>query len=646
MLNKWLLKKSPTAQDKNRWQLLLDISDNEIMELIAGLKGVLSRPQKLEGDYNYCLYFYHFKPEEYSANRSYLQKRCKQGQAEESDFPPEEVIAGWETTVEKIKEIPEERPGRKKESAAADKTTGATAKVDRKAIQEQFIPLNPLYTFEEFVVGPNNRFTHAAALAVANNLGKIYNPFFIYGGVGLGKTHLMQAVGNYVQQKFPDLIVGYVTTERFMSEVIEGVRRGNSEDLRQRYRQVDLLLIDDIQFLAESESTQEEFFHIFNSLHQSGKQIIITSDRPPKQLVTLEDRLRSRFEWGLIADIKSPNLETRVAILKKKEEKHNLNLEDNILLYIASKLKSNIRELEGFLKRINAYASLQQQPVNMELVKNLMQELLPEEEPEPESPQPEKPPAPSPAPVPPQSPPPPYPGQYPAQPLYPYNPPANYPGYPSPPYPQYGYPTPYPGQYPAPVYPPPTSGQPVQPPPTTPVSPPPTSVIPPISKSSPKPVTEEPKSVPSPTSPSPKMPAPEEKPVADSMGLKAVEVAFFYPQGREQELRQVKERFREVVRKHRLKFRLESVFDRAYPYQAQINYAFFTELCKTNRVTIAIVLGPPPDAPVSNEEFLNILGAMMDDEKISLQFIAWSELNKDYRYLNLSLDITLMTAAK
>ena len=237
------------------------------------------------------------------------------------------------------------------------------------------------YTFEEFVVGPHNRFPHAASQAVAENLGKAYNPLFIYGPVGMGKTHLMQAVGHRVIQKNAAAKVLYVTAEQFMMEVIELLQEGNLQGMRERYRQLDLLLVDDIQFLATSESTQEEFFHTFNELHHSGKQIIMTSDRPPKMLTTLEDRLRSRFEWGLIADIKQTNLETRVAILKKKESHLNgMKLGDDIRLYIASRLKSNIRELEGFLRRVQAYAQLNNQQINLPLVKEIMRELLPPQE--------------------------------------------------------------------------------------------------------------------------------------------------------------------------------------------------------------------------------------------------------------------------
>jgi chromosomal replication initiator protein len=258
-----------------------------------------------------------------------------------------------------------------KKSKARPETTISTA------IQEA--NLNPKYTFDTFVVGSNNKMAHAASLAVAESPAEVYNPLFIYGGVGLGKTHLMHSIANFILKNNPKSKVMYVTSEKFTNELIDAIRNKNNistTEFREKYRTIDVLLIDDIQFIVGKESTQEEFFHTFNSLHDDKKQIIISSDRPPKDIETLEERLRSRFEWGLTVDIQPPDYETRMAILRKKEELEGYNIDNEVIKYIANNIKSNIRELEGALTKIVALSKLDKKEITIELAEEALKDLI------------------------------------------------------------------------------------------------------------------------------------------------------------------------------------------------------------------------------------------------------------------------------
>ncbi|MES9520195.1 chromosomal replication initiator protein DnaA [Streptomyces capoamus] len=267
-------------------------------------------------------------------------------------------------------------PGRPEVSSAGTPGPSAAA-APASGPGEPTARLNPKYLFDTFVIGASNRFAHAAAVAVAEAPAKAYNPLFIYGESGLGKTHLLHAIGHYARSLYPGTRVRYVSSEEFTNEFINSIRDGKGDSFRKRYREMDILLVDDIQFLADKESTQEEFFHTFNTLHNANKQIVLSSDRPPKQLVTLEDRLRNRFEWGLITDVQPPELETRIAILRKKAVQEQLNAPPEVLEFIASRISRNIRELEGALIRVTAFASLNRQPVDLGLTEIVLKDLIP-----------------------------------------------------------------------------------------------------------------------------------------------------------------------------------------------------------------------------------------------------------------------------
>ncbi|TKB59424.1 MAG: chromosomal replication initiator protein DnaA [Nitrospira sp.] len=253
--------------------------------------------------------------------------------------------------------------------------TVSTVRQSTGARAKRGIQLNPKYTFKNFVVGAGNQFAHAACMAVAEQPAKAYNPLFIYGDTGLGKTHLLNAIGNYVAER-TELRIAYLTTEQFTNEVINSIRYDKMMDLRKRYRHIDMLMIDDIQFLAGKERTQEEFFHTFNALYEAHKQLVLSSDRFPKDMPDIEERLRSRFEWGLIADLQPPDVETRIAILRKKSEDEGVTLPEDVIQFLATTMKSNIRELEGSLVRLGAYASLTGQTITLEMAKSVLRDLI------------------------------------------------------------------------------------------------------------------------------------------------------------------------------------------------------------------------------------------------------------------------------
>ena len=289
-------------------------------------------------------------------------------------------IVGYSVQVEFVigptPDAPEEHPLRTAVGAPSNVAQQVRVEPTRVGGEGGTTFLNPRYTFSNFIVGSANRLAHAASLSVAERPGHAYNPLFLYGGVGLGKTHLMHAIGNQVTAKFQRKRVVYATSERFTNEFITSIQQGKIDEFRARYRRIDLLLIDDIQFIADKERTQEEFFHTFNAIHEDGKQIVLSSDRPPKGILTLEERLRSRFEWGLIADLTAPDLETRIAILRAKAEEGAVPITSDVVEFIARKVVSNIRELEGALNRIVAYASMGVMPIGIELAQAVLSNVL------------------------------------------------------------------------------------------------------------------------------------------------------------------------------------------------------------------------------------------------------------------------------
>lgn len=359
------------------WDEVLEIMATELAQrsFDAWLKN--SRPVRLEGNMLYIEFPNEFTKDWVEARYvNPLQKTLRQVVNRDWDikFIIPEGMKSLTTpgALEQVKITPQPPPS---VVEAAPQDVAAREAAVRDAAPTSSI-LNPRYTFESFVVGNSNRFAHAASLAVAEGPAKAYNPLFLYGGVGLGKTHLMHAIGHYALEQNPSISVVYVTSETFTNDLINAIGKKSMVDFRNKYRNVDILLVDDIQFVAGKESTQEEFFHTFNALYEANRQIIISSDRPPKDIPTLEERLRSRFEWGLITDIQPPDIETRIAILRKKATDDNLVISQDVLSYIATHIQSNIRELEGALVRVTAHCNLHNSPINVETVADALKDIL------------------------------------------------------------------------------------------------------------------------------------------------------------------------------------------------------------------------------------------------------------------------------
>lgn len=351
------------------WDEVLSIMSTEVAQTSfeAWLKN--SRPIQLEGNILYVEFPNEFTKDWVEARYvNPLHKTLRQVVNRNWDIKftiPQGVKSLNTTNTEIIVESPTIHQAQPKEKVAITNGEPESSSI-----------LNQRYTFDSFVVGASNRFAHAASLAVAESPSKAYNPLFLYGGVGLGKTHLMHAIGHYAINENPSTTVVYVTSETFTNDLITAIGKKSMVEFRNKYRNVDILLVDDIQFVAGKESTQEEFFHTFNALYEANKQIIISSDRPPKDIPTLEERLRSRFEWGLTTDIQEPDFETRIAILKKKATLDNLTIEQEVLSYIATHIQSNIRELEGALVRITAFANLHNSPLNLETVAEALKDII------------------------------------------------------------------------------------------------------------------------------------------------------------------------------------------------------------------------------------------------------------------------------
>lgn len=616
MITKWDLVESFSADYPSRWKVVLHGERDDGIKLsnvLTKLSYSCGRPTSLrEKDFNWAFYIYQLEEED----KEKIFEIVKDFKENPDDFdfakylPPAEgkEMTGEEISPEALEEVPLAAP------PTAEAVTKPVLTEDQKLALFSEIGLNPRYTFDTFVVGKSNHFAKAAALAVAEMPGKVYNPLFMYGDVGLGKTHLMQAIGHFVLDVDPTAKVLYTTAERFMAEVIDAIRYGKIIEFRNKYRKIDVLLIDDVQFLSEAEAAQEEFYHTFNALYDDHKQIVIASDKPPKKISVLEERLRSRFEWGLITDIQSPNLETRVAILKAKAESTKVQIEDEVMYFIAEQLKSNIRELEGFLIRIVAYSSLTNRQINKSLAEELLQDLLPEEttgiemntlvpleesltqiieerteiifesaagaaatqeevvEAKPE-----------------------FIAEQPAEQMVTPEIPASEPKLAA------------------------------------------TEPPPPESVATPAPEPEPPKEV-----ATPKPPPPQPAAAVKAEDAHNLRTGYIYPAGKDKELEAMIKNFAETIKKHKIKFKLDKTFAQTYIPSESLNFREMIDLGRSQGVDLIIWMGPPPSSNLIEGEFARSIHSVFDKEKIPMQYISFESVPKQYKYLNMVLDFAFL----
>ncbi|MFW6173377.1 MAG: chromosomal replication initiator protein DnaA, partial [Elusimicrobiota bacterium] len=637
VLKSYLLEHAPSHKDKNRYKLSLSGSEKDVESVARKLSNKRSRPfPSPDKNYDWSLFLYNIEDDFKNKLKHQLDKII-QSQSEHE---------------------------KKEEKKAESSKKG-----------NQYISLNKNYNFSNFVVGTNTRFTYAACKAVAENPGKNYNPLFIYGGVGLGKTHLMHAIGNYVKDKYPDNVIVYITTDDFINEVVEAIEMGAIKKVRSKYRKVDLLLMDDIQFLEQSESTQEEFFHIFNAMHEVSKQIVMSSDKPPKKLSTLEDRLKSRFEWGLTADIKVPNFETRKAILNKKAVEAGIKISEEISNYIAERLTSNIRELEGIINRITAFQELSQEKITLNLIKDIINNILPSEkadreekdekelkkkmkqEPQKKSPSGQQQFFPPPPPPPPQY-------AQPAQmsnicsrcggnmvfvPQYQrwycsscgtYSEPASH----------------FQQQYTGPQPPPPQTEE------KCPECNYPLRYIEKYDRhycdNCKQYIEEEGEKEPGPTMPSPKEIKEEQTPQAEEKeekrkkiidfenktigtekkDIREIKAGYFLPEGSEKIFSNVIEKLNKLANQKKFNFYIKPLFTHYISFDTEINYDKIAHISKTNNIDIALFVEPGENAEVNTKTFLKQLTNSMDKIDMPFETLSREEI-KESDALNLMLDI-------